>query len=85
MLTDRVNKHGVGTLLSHIVIYRGSIICYSDHLSKIGAQVCKEIIEFVSNALFTDNVLIPLHSKWLASLDVLVFVLITAFSISMCF
>ena len=56
VLTDRVNKHGVGTLPSHIVIYRGSIICYCDHLSKIGAHVHKEIIEFVSNALFTDNV-----------------------------
>ena len=34
ILTDWVNKHGVGTLLSHILIYRGSIICYSDLLIK---------------------------------------------------
>ena len=56
ILTDWVNKHGVGTLLSHVVIYRGSIICYSDLLSEIGAHDHKEIIEFVNNALFTDNV-----------------------------
>ncbi len=29
-------------MLSHIVIYRGSIICYSDHLSKIGANCERE-------------------------------------------
>ena len=53
---DWVNKRGVGTLLSHRVIYRGSIICYSDLLGKIRAHTYKEIIEFVINALFTDNV-----------------------------
>ena len=39
-----------------LAIYRGSIICYSDLLIKIGAHVYKEIIESVSNALFTDNI-----------------------------
>ena len=37
-------------------IYRGSIICYSDLHSKIAPHAHKEIIEFVSNALFTVNV-----------------------------
>ena len=40
----------------HMVIYRGSFICYSALLSKIRAHTHKEIIEFVSNALFTGNV-----------------------------
>ena len=53
---DWVNKQGVVPLFSHIVIYRGSIICYSDLLGKIRAHTYKEIIEFVRNALFTDNV-----------------------------
>ena len=44
------------SLTGLINIYRGSIICYSDLLIKIGAHVYKEIIESVSNALFTDNI-----------------------------
>ena len=39
-----------------VIYYRGSIICYSDLLIKIGAHAYKEIIESVSNALYTDNI-----------------------------
>ena len=56
LLDRHANVRSYVIEIATIVIFRGIIICYSDHLTKIGGHVHKEIIEFVSITLFTDNV-----------------------------